>query len=74
VDRIVNAAKELDQGPTLHPDEVAVNGDDVQDVSNVKKIGKLTIDFDRLLGNGSGGTFVFEGKWNVSRTYSFRLN
>ncbi|KAF2657371.1 kinase-like protein [Lophiostoma macrostomum CBS 122681] len=64
VDRIVNAAKELDQGPTLHPDEVAVNGDDVQDVSNVKKIGKLTIDFDRLLGNGSGGTFVFEGKWN----------
>jgi serine/threonine-protein kinase/endoribonuclease IRE1 len=26
----------------------------------------LTIDQDRLLGNGSGGTFVFEGKWNVS--------
>lgn len=66
VDRIVNAAKELDQTPTLHPDEVTVNGDDMQDVSNVKRIGKLTIDFDRLLGNGSGGTFVFEGKWNVS--------
>ncbi|KAF2015880.1 kinase-like protein, partial [Aaosphaeria arxii CBS 175.79] len=64
VDKIVNAAKELDQAPSLHPDEITVNGDDVQDVSNIKKIGKLTIDFDRLLGNGSGGTFVFEGKWN----------
>lgn len=64
VDRIVNAAKELDQSPTLHPDEVTLAGDDIQDVSNIKKIGKLTIDFDRLLGNGSGGTFVFEGKWN----------
>ncbi|KAH7132089.1 hypothetical protein B0J11DRAFT_520788 [Dendryphion nanum] len=64
VDRIVNAAKELDQSPSLHPDEITMSGDDVQDVSNIKKIGKLTIDFDRLLGNGSGGTFVFEGKWN----------
>ncbi|PVH96520.1 kinase-like protein [Periconia macrospinosa] len=36
----------------------------MQDISNTKKIGKLTIDFDRVLGNGSGGTFVFEGKWN----------
>ncbi|KAF2108968.1 hypothetical protein BDV96DRAFT_555274 [Lophiotrema nucula] len=63
VDQIVQAAKELDQGPTLHPDDMAVTGDDVQDVSNVKRIGKLTIDFDRLLGNGSGGTFVFAGKW-----------
>jgi serine/threonine-protein kinase/endoribonuclease IRE1 len=47
-----------------------VSGDDVQDVSNIKRIGKLTIDFDRLLGNGSGGTFVFEGKWNVSKIFS----
>jgi hypothetical protein len=38
----------------------------MQDVSNIKRIGKLTIDQDKLLGNGSGGTFVFEGKWNVS--------
>ena len=30
------------------------------------RIGKLTIDIDHVLGNGSGGTFVFEGKWNVS--------
>lgn len=64
VDLSVNAAKELEQAPTLHPDEIIPAGDDVQDVSNIKKIGKLTIDFDRLLGNGSGGTFVFEGKWN----------
>jgi serine/threonine-protein kinase/endoribonuclease IRE1 len=61
----VEAAKDLQQGPSLHPDEVTVT-DDVQDVSNIKRIGKLTIDQDRLLGNGSGGTFVFEGKWNVS--------
>jgi serine/threonine-protein kinase/endoribonuclease IRE1 len=53
----------------LHPDEVTMNGDDMQDVSNIKRIGKLTIDQDRLLGNGSGGTFVFEGKWNVSDVY-----
>jgi serine/threonine-protein kinase/endoribonuclease IRE1 len=66
VDRAVNAAKELDRAPSLHPDEITSNGDDVQDVSNIKKIGKLTIDFDSLLGNGSGGTFVFKGKWNVS--------
>lgn len=66
VDRIVDAAKKLDPTPTLHPDEVTMNGDDMQDVSNIKKIGKLTIDQDKLLGNGSGGTFVFEGKWNVS--------
>lgn len=66
VDRIVDAAKQLDPTPTLHPDEVTMNGDDMQDVSNIKRIGKLTIDQDRLLGNGSGGTFVFEGKWNVS--------
>lgn len=68
VDRIVDAAKQLDPTPTLHPDEVTMNGDDMQDVSNIKRIGKLTIDQDRLLGNGSGGTFVFEGKWNVSRS------
>jgi serine/threonine-protein kinase/endoribonuclease IRE1 len=43
----------------------------MQDVSNVKKIGKLTIDFDRVLGNGSGGTFVFEGKWNVSTFFDW---
>jgi serine/threonine-protein kinase/endoribonuclease IRE1 len=66
VDRIVDAAKKLDPTPTLHPDEVTMNGDDMQDVSNIKRIGKLTIDQDKLLGNGSGGTFVFEGKWNVS--------
>jgi serine/threonine-protein kinase/endoribonuclease IRE1 len=66
VDRIVDAAKQLDPTPSLHPDEVTMNGDDMQDVSNIKRIGKLTIDQDRLLGNGSGGTFVFEGKWNVS--------
>jgi serine/threonine-protein kinase/endoribonuclease IRE1 len=64
VDRIVDAAKQLDPTPSLHPDEVTMNGDDMQDVSNIKRIGKLTIDQDRLLGNGSGGTFVFEGKWN----------
>lgn len=64
VSKIVNAAKELDQSPSLHPDELTMTGDDVQDVTNVKRIGKLTIDFDHVLGNGSGGTFVFEGKWN----------
>lgn len=64
--RIVDAAKQLDPSPGLHPDEITMNGDDMQDVTNIKRIGKLTIDQDRLLGNGSGGTFVFEGKWNVS--------
>ncbi|KAF1920087.1 hypothetical protein BDU57DRAFT_508193 [Ampelomyces quisqualis] len=62
--RIVDAAKQLDPSPSLHPDETTLNGDDMQDVTNIKRIGKLTIDQDRLLGNGSGGTFVFEGKWN----------
>ncbi|OAL06609.1 hypothetical protein IQ06DRAFT_288482 [Phaeosphaeriaceae sp. SRC1lsM3a] len=62
--RIVDAAKQLDPSPGLHPDEMTLNGDDMQDVTNIKRIGKLTIDQDRLLGNGSGGTFVFEGKWN----------
>jgi len=62
--RIVDAAKQLDPSPSLHPDEMTLNGDDMQDVTNIKRIGKLTIDQDRLLGNGSGGTFVFEGKWN----------
>jgi serine/threonine-protein kinase/endoribonuclease IRE1 len=62
--RIVDAAKQLDPSPGLHPDEMTPNGDDMQDVTNIKRIGKLTIDQDRLLGNGSGGTFVFEGKWN----------
>lgn len=66
VGRIVDAAKQLDPAPSLHPDEITMNGDDMQDVTNIKRIGKLTIDQDRLLGNGSGGTFVFEGKWNVS--------
>lgn len=66
VSKIVNAAKQLDQTPPLHPDEQTMVDDDVQDVTNIKRIGKLTIDFDRVLGNGSGGTFVFEGKWNVS--------
>jgi serine/threonine-protein kinase/endoribonuclease IRE1 len=66
VGRIVDAAKQLDPSPSLHPDEITMNGDDMQDVTNIKRIGKLTIDQDRLLGNGSGGTFVFEGKWNVS--------
>ena len=65
VGRIVDAAKQLDPSPSLHPDEITMNGDDMQDVTNMKRIGKLTIDQDRLLGNGSGGTFVFEGKWNV---------
>jgi serine/threonine-protein kinase/endoribonuclease IRE1 len=62
--RIVDAAKQLDPSPSLHPDEMTLTGDDMQDVTNIKRIGKLTIDQDRLLGNGSGGTFVFEGKWN----------
>jgi serine/threonine-protein kinase/endoribonuclease IRE1 len=66
IDQIVDAAKHLNEPPTLHPDEVTPYGADMQDVTNIKKIGKLTIDFDRVLGNGSGGTFVFEGKWNVS--------
>lgn len=67
IDQIVDAAKHLNEPSAMHPDEMTVvTGDDVQDVSNVKRIGKLTIDFDRLLGNGSGGTFVFEGKWKVS--------
>jgi serine/threonine-protein kinase/endoribonuclease IRE1 len=65
MDQIVDAAKHLNEPPALHPDEITPYGADMQDVSNVKKIGKLTIDFDRVLGNGSGGTFVFEGKWNV---------
>jgi len=73
VGRIVDAAKQLDPSPSLHPDEITMNGDDMQDVTNVKRIGKLTIDQDRLLGNGSGGTFVFEGKWNVS-TYDISLS
>ncbi|KAH9860397.1 hypothetical protein J1614_011728 [Plenodomus biglobosus] len=64
VNRIVDAAKQLEVGQGLHPDEVTMNGDDIQDISNIKRIGKLTIDQDKLLGNGSGGTFVFEGKWN----------
>ncbi|KAE8871838.1 hypothetical protein PTNB73_03297 [Pyrenophora teres f. teres] len=63
VNRIVNAAKQLEVGPRLQPDELTVSGGDVQNVSEIKRIGKLTIDQDRLLGNGSGGTFVFEGKW-----------
>jgi serine/threonine-protein kinase/endoribonuclease IRE1 len=65
VNRIVDAAKQLEVGPRLQPDELTVSGGDVQNVSEVKRIGKLTIDQDRLLGNGSGGTFVFEGKWKV---------
>ncbi|KAF1971221.1 hypothetical protein BU23DRAFT_196940 [Bimuria novae-zelandiae CBS 107.79] len=64
IDQIVDAAKHLNEPISIHPDEVSMVNDDVQDVSNVKRIGKLTIDFDRLLGNGSGGTFVFAGKWN----------
>ncbi|KAF1953976.1 hypothetical protein CC80DRAFT_449939 [Byssothecium circinans] len=64
MDQIVDAAKQLVPSATLHPDEITNAGDDMQDISNTKKIGKLTIDFDRVLGNGSGGTFVFEGKWN----------
>jgi serine/threonine-protein kinase/endoribonuclease IRE1 len=64
MDQIVDAAKQLNPVATLHPDEITNAGDDMQDISNTKKIGKLTIDFDRVLGNGSGGTFVFEGKWN----------
>ncbi|KAI4608506.1 hypothetical protein J4E80_009130 [Alternaria sp. BMP 0032] len=63
VNRIVDAAKQLEVGPSLQPDELTVSGGDVQNVSEIKRIGKLTIDQDRLLGNGSGGTFVFEGKW-----------
>jgi serine/threonine-protein kinase/endoribonuclease IRE1 len=65
VNRIVDAAKQLEVGPRLQPDELTVSGGDVQNVSEIKRIGKLTIDQDRLLGNGSGGTFVFEGKWKV---------
>ncbi|CAG5184017.1 uncharacterized protein ALTATR162_LOCUS10868 [Alternaria atra] len=63
VNRIVDAAKQLEVGPRLQPDELTVSGGDVQNISEIKRIGKLTIDQDRLLGNGSGGTFVFEGKW-----------
>lgn len=71
IDQAVDAAKHLNEPIPMHPDEMSViNGDDVQDVSNIKRIGKLTIDFDRVLGNGSGGTFVFEGKWNVSTVLS----
>jgi serine/threonine-protein kinase/endoribonuclease IRE1 len=66
VNRIVDAAKQLEVGPRLQPDELTMNPGDMQDISNIKRIGKLTIDQDRLLGNGSGGTFVFEGKWKVS--------
>jgi serine/threonine-protein kinase/endoribonuclease IRE1 len=69
IDQIVDAAKHLNEPSAMHPDEMSTVGDDVQDVSNIKRIGKLTIDFDRLLGNGSGGTFVFEGKWNVSTVF-----
>jgi serine/threonine-protein kinase/endoribonuclease IRE1 len=65
VNRIVDAAKQLEVGPRLQPDELTVSGGDVQNISEIKRIGKLTIDQDRLLGNGSGGTFVFEGKWKV---------
>ena len=68
VGRIVDVVRRLDQPPSLHPDERTMDNQDIQDVSNIKRIGKLTIDCDRLLGNGSGGTFVFEGKWNVSYT------
>ncbi|KAF1943436.1 hypothetical protein EJ02DRAFT_464974 [Clathrospora elynae] len=64
LNRIVDAAKQLEFGPRLQPDEITINGGDMQDISNIKRIGKLTIDQDRLLGNGSGGTFVFEGQWN----------
>jgi len=70
VNRIVDAAKQLEVGPSLQPDELTVSGGDVQNVSEIKRIGKLTIDQDRLLGNGSGGTFVFEGKWKESRWLS----
>lgn len=73
IDQIVDAAKHLNEPLAMHPDEMSNVGDDVQDVSNIKRIGKLTIDFDRLLGNGSGGTFVFEGKWNVSIVFPQHL-
>jgi serine/threonine-protein kinase/endoribonuclease IRE1 len=71
MDQIVDAAKHLNEPPSLHPDSITPYGADMQDVSNIKKIGKLTIDFDRVLGNGSGGTFVFEGKWNVSSFFDW---
>jgi serine/threonine-protein kinase/endoribonuclease IRE1 len=65
LNRIVDAAKQLEARPRLQPDELTETGGDVQAVTEIKRIGKLTIDQDRLLGNGSGGTFVFEGKWKV---------
>jgi serine/threonine-protein kinase/endoribonuclease IRE1 len=65
LNRIVDAAKQLEVRPRLQPDELTETGGDVQAVTEIKRIGKLTIDQDRLLGNGSGGTFVFEGKWKV---------
>ncbi|KAF2759368.1 kinase-like protein, partial [Pseudovirgaria hyperparasitica] len=62
--KIIEQAKNVELESGLHPDEITINGrSSVTDISGPIQLGKLTIYTDRILGNGSGGTFVFEGKW-----------
>lgn len=62
ISRIVEVAKQIGEEESLQADEVTTIGR-ADDPSGSIQIGKLTINTDRVLGNGSGGTFVFEGKW-----------
>jgi serine/threonine-protein kinase/endoribonuclease IRE1 len=64
VGRIVEQVKHLGEDQSLHPDAITIQGDSVNDTSDGPlQLGKLTIFRDRIIGNGSGGTFVFEGRW-----------
>lgn len=66
ISKIVEEVKTLGQSQGIQPDVMTSSSESITDIaSNIKRLGKLTIFTDKVIGNGSGGTFVFEGKWKV---------
>ncbi|KAL1625975.1 bifunctional endoribonuclease/protein kinase ire1 [Neofusicoccum ribis] len=61
-EKVVANVKKFGEDQNVSADEEAVSGQGVSEFSSAKQIHNLTIT-DKVLGSGSGGTFVFEGKF-----------
>ncbi|KAI9693690.1 MAG: bifunctional endoribonuclease/protein kinase ire1 [Bathelium mastoideum] len=53
--------KQIDPDKNLQADENTINALNIDEMSGTIQINSLSIKTDRVLGSGSGGTFVFEG-------------
>lgn len=64
IEDAVRQAKQMGEPPKLEPDVRTLPQDPAEVSGPIIRIGALTVDTERLIGTGSNGTMVFEGKFD----------